>query len=140
VHHVLVRIALSGIGSGTPGWYLHMLAGPLGFAYAVGVLRIAHRRFVRRILPLLGTYTVGYFAVVSWIQLLMYSGCVAKDGTVKYYALPTDLSCTSDVPELFRRLSLIAEPGIGLFSLVVGIGLGGFALASLWTRLTDNEI
>jgi len=140
VHHVLVRIALSGIGSGTPGWYLHMLAGPLGFAYAVGVLRIAHRRFVRRILPLLGTYTVGYFAVVSWIQLLMYSGCVAKGGTVKYYALPTDPSCTSDVPELFRRLSLIAEPGIGLFSLVVGIGLGGFALASLWTRLTDNEI
>ena len=58
---------------------------------------------------------------------------------MKYYALPTDLSCMSDVTDLYRHLSLIAEPVIGLSFLVVGIGLGGFALASLWIRLTHHE-
>ena len=138
VHHVLVRIALSGIGTGTPGWYMHLLAGPLGFAYAVGVLRIANRRFVRVILPPLAIYTLGYFAVVTWIQALMYSGCVSKVGMVKDYAWPMDLSCTVDVPDLYRHLSLITEPVIGVAFLVVGILLGGYALASLWVHLTRD--
>jgi hypothetical protein len=136
VHHVLVRIALTGIGTGTPGWYLHLLVGPLGFAYAVGVLRLVHQRFARRILPPLTIYTLGYFAVVSWIQLLMYSGCIGKGQ--KYYAWPTDLSCTVDMPDLYRHLSLTTEPQIGLAFLVVGIGLGSFALALLWIRLTRD--
>ena len=135
VHHVLVRIALSGEGTGTPGWYLHLLAGPLGFAYAVGVLRMTRWKIARLLLLTLSTYTLGYFAVVSWLQLLMYSGCVAKVGAVKYYGLPTGASCMTDVVALYRRLSLIAEPAAGLAFLALGLTLGGFALTSLPARL-----
>jgi hypothetical protein len=134
-HHVLVRIALSGEGIGTPGWYLHMLVGPLGFAYAFGALTLTRYYAARMLAPVLAAYAIGYFAIATWMQLAMYSGCIAKIGTNKHYALPHDASCLTDVPSTVARLGILAEPAIALPLLAGGIGLGAVSLGILCMRL-----
>jgi hypothetical protein len=126
VHHVLVRIALSGEGRGTPGWYLHLLAGPLGFAFALGLLRLAHRRAIRWALAALAAYTLVYFAIVAWLQIVLYAGCAAKTGESRLYAFPHGAGCLADAGTLFERLAVIVHPALG-----VPLVFGGLAAAAI---------
>lgn len=139
VHHVLARIALSGEGAGTPGWYFHILAGPLGFAYALGLMQLIRYAVVRMLFPFLTLYTVGYFMAVSWLQIAMYAGCAEKLGAVKYYVFPAGTSCLGDAGSLINNLALIARPGIGVPLLFGGIVLGGAALAMLYIHLVSQK-
>ena len=135
VYHVLVALAMTGIGSNTPGWYLHILTGPMGFIYALGLLWLLQFGVTRVLFPALALYTVGFFAVVSWVQIAMYAGCAAKLGSVKYYAFPEGALCLLDVGRLSRNLSVIAEPYIGIPLLFGGIVSGGIGLAMLYVHL-----
>lgn len=135
VHHVLVALAMTGIGSNTPGWYLHILTGPMGFIYSLGLLWLLQFGATRVLFPALALYSIGYFAVVSWVQIAMYAGCVAKLGSVKYYAFPEGVSCLLDVGRITHNLSIIAEPYIGIPLLFGGIVSGGIGLAMLYVHL-----
>jgi hypothetical protein len=135
VYHVLVALALTGIGSNTPGWYLHILTGPLGFIYSIGLLWLLQFGATRVLFPALALYSIGYFAVVSWVQIAMYAGCAVKLGSVTYYAFPEGVSCLLDVGRLTRNLSVIAEPYIGIPLLFGGIVSGGIGLAMLYIHL-----
>jgi hypothetical protein len=135
VHHVLVRIALSGEGRGTPGWYLHLLAGPLGFAFAIGLARIGRYAAARWMLALLAAYAVAYFAVVSWLQVAMYAGCAAKTGDNRLYAFPGGADCLRDAGTLFDRLAVIAHPGLAWPLLFGGIAAGAVLLVRLFRML-----
>jgi len=135
VHHVLVALAMTGIGNNTPGWYLHILTGPMGFIYSLGLLWLLQFGVARVLFAALALYSVGFFAVVSWVQIAMYAGCAAKIGSVKYYAFPEGASCLLDVGRLTRNLSIIAEPYIGIPLLFGGIACGGIGLAMLYVHL-----
>lgn len=135
VHHVLVALAMTGIGNNTPGWYLHILTGPMGFIYSVGLLWLLKFGAARVLFPALALYSVSFFAVVSWVQIAMYAGCAAKLGSVKYYAFPEGTSCLFDVGRLTSKLSVIAEPYIGIPLLFSGITSGGIGLAMLYVHL-----
>jgi hypothetical protein len=135
VHHVLVALALTGIGTNTPGWYLHILTGPMGFIYSLGLLWLLRFGAIRVLFPAFALYSVGFFAAVSWVQIAMYAGCAVKAGSVKYYAFPEGASCLLDVGRLARNLSLIAEPYIGIPLLFGGIVSGGTGLAMLYGHL-----
>ncbi len=135
VHHVLLALAQTGIGNNTPGWYLHILAGPMGFIYSLGLLWLLQFGAARVLFPALALYSVGYFAVVSWVQIAMYAGCAAKLGSIKYYAFPEGASCLLDVGRLTRNLSVIAKPYIGIPLLFGGIVSGGIGLAMLYVHL-----
>ncbi|MDD5723456.1 MAG: glycosyltransferase family 39 protein [Syntrophales bacterium] len=135
VHHVLLSLAQTGIGNNTPGWYLHILTGPMGFIYSLGLLWLLQFGAARVLFPALALYSVGYFAVVSWVQIAMYAGCAAKLGSVKYYAFPEGASCLLDVGRLTRNLSIIAEPYIGIPLLFGGIVSGGIGLAMLYVQM-----
>ncbi len=76
VYHVFTWMA--GTSAVTPGWYLHILAAPLGFALALGWSR-------PRLLAILTSLT-GAYTLVAWgFQLSLFSGCASKLGHDKHY-------------------------------------------------------
>src|SRR5262249_22599188 len=73
IAHQLLSIATRGFVADTPGWYLHILAGPLSLALALGW------RW-RRVFGVLAAYAV-LFSALTWAsQLSLFSGCAYKPG------------------------------------------------------------
>ena len=106
VYHVFVWMA--GTSAVTPGWYFHILAAPLGFAVALGW------RWPRMLGALAAA--TGLYTALAWaFQLSMFSGCAAKLGEDKHYALQ-GASCFVDL----HALAGLAHPGLGLAALALG--------------------
>jgi hypothetical protein len=106
VYHVVV--GMSGIGAATPGWYLHILAAPLGLAVAKGWTR-------PRLLGLLTAITALLTAVDWAFQLSLFSGCAAKLGADKHYSL-RGAGCFIDQ----HALSALSHPILGFVCLGSG--------------------
>ena len=117
VYHVFVWMA--GTSAVTPGWYFHILAGPLGLAVALGWRR-------PRLLGALAGGTAVYTAFAWAYQLSMFSGCAAKLGSDKHYNF-AGRACFIDLHALAR----LTHPGLGFASLGLGVasGLAAAALA-----------
>src|SRR5262249_48806209 len=77
LYHWLTQMNLGSAGIGTPGWYLHMLQGPLALAFVVGW------RW-RLLLSGLTVYALAFHAVCWASQLSLFSGCAYKSGNYKY--------------------------------------------------------
>jgi hypothetical protein len=112
-YHVLITIAFSGSGAGTPGYYLHLLAVPLAFAFAVGIHAAWRRAKLRPLAACLALYTFAYLIVVSWLQLGLFTGCVVRAQGSAHYELPPDPSCLVNAPQIGERLSVLALPSVG---------------------------
>jgi hypothetical protein len=107
IYHVLVWTA--GVGAETPGWYLHILAAPLGFAVALGW----HKPLALGLL----TVATGLYAAAAWaFQLSMFSGCAAKLGADKHYDL-AGARCFVDL----HALGALGHPMLGFAALAVGV-------------------
>jgi hypothetical protein len=112
VYHLLVRIAFTGAGSGTPGWYLHILAPALIVVVAAGW------RGSRIVAPALAAWSAGLLALGMTLQLSLFSGCAVK-GADRRYDL-TGADCLIDM----AQLSALGRPG-----LAAALGLAGASLA-----------
>ena len=126
-YHLVTVVAETGRPGGTPGWYLHILAAPIGFAMAMGwsMLRPATPA---RILAA-GSVALG---VVSWgLQLSLFSGCALKIGEDRHYNL-ADATCRI----AWSQLEKLAYPGIASFCLMLGTV---FAVAALFARHPQLE-
>ncbi len=110
IYHNLAWMA--GAAAMTPGWYFHILAGPLGLAVAIG-----WRRPI--LLSALCGATVVYTCAAWAFQLSMFSGCAAKLGLDKHYSLH-GAGCFLDA----HALSAITHPFMGAVCLMAGSGLG----------------
>jgi hypothetical protein len=120
VYHVLIRIAIDGSGSGTPGWYLHVVSPMLGLMLALGWTR-------PRLFSVLALYSMGYTAL-SWVgQVGLFSGCVSEDAT-KHYDF-AHAQCLSDL----HGLGLIGSPWLALTSLFAACLAAGSA-AAIWLK------
>lgn len=126
VYHVFVWMA--GVGAATPGWYLHILAAPLGLAVARGWTR-------PRALGLLALLT-GLYEAATWaFQLSMFSGCAAKLGADKHYSL-AGAGCFIDG----HALSVVGHPVAGAVCLVIGLGLALTAASRAWRAFRPSEM
>ena len=115
----------------TPGWYLHILAAPLGFAVALGW---RNRVLMGILLALTLTYTIAAWS----FQLSMFSGEAAKLGADKHYSL-AGASHFIDV----RTLASLGHPLLGAACLILGMiaALGAAALAfRAWRRREPTEM
>jgi len=123
-YYMLTQLARGAEGGGTPGWYLHIMAGPLSVALIMGWRQ-------RAILAVLAVYAVLYHAVLWAMQLSLFSGCAFKAGSYKYTQF--DFAHCFIVPE---RLAVLAEPWLGAVALagalvaVIAAGLRWRASAS----------
>jgi hypothetical protein len=72
VYHELAAIAAGHTGPNTPGWYLHILIGPISYAWAMGLRR---SRFEKALLIL----TLVLTAILWMCQLAVFDGAAALD-------------------------------------------------------------
>jgi hypothetical protein len=117
IFHVMASIAVYG-RSITPGWYLHILAAPIGFTMAVGWRWPSAQRWLAA-----GAVMVG---VIAWgLQLSMFSGCATKNAVSKWYDL-SGATCLID----WRQLDVLSMPTLGVVSVAVGLvaGIAGLLL------------
>jgi hypothetical protein len=114
LYHLLGRLAATGEGTGTPGWYLHIFVGPLSLVLAMGV---PSARFAA---PLLG-YAALFSAGVAWLQLAFFSGCLPRIGMG--LVRPMQAVCLLDL----ARLRQVAMPDVGLACATVALVLLGLA-------------
>lgn len=117
LYHVLVFIALTGRGASTPGYYLHVLAAPLGLAFALGWYGGLMQR-------LLFGYTFGFTLAVWALQLSLFSGCAAKLGADPHYSF-AGAACFLDG----RQLAVLGEPVPALLCALAALGLLIYAAA-----------
>lgn len=108
LYHLLNMVAMTGLGAGTPGWYLHIFAAPLSFALALGW------RWPR-LQGALAAYGVAFgAAMVPW-QLSFFSGCLARDGAGT--ATLAGATCGIDI----GHLEAITLPGVALAAGAIGL-------------------
>jgi len=129
-YHVLMRIAFSGMGVGTSGWYLHALVAPLGLAVGIGLSVVAGNRWLRVLTAALVTYVLVFTAAVVYMQLLLFTGCAFKAGAIKTYQIPADARCLTDIAGGIERLSAIANPAVGMTAGATGLAV--VVLSLLW--------
>jgi hypothetical protein len=140
VYHLLLRIVLVGAGVGTPGWYLHMLAPALGYAFAIGTAIVFRQPLLRRLGSALSIYAFGYFAVAAWAHLLLFSGCLVKVADTKRFGLAGDPQCMVDLPTVLSRLEVLGHPAVGLPLICTGLILAAVSMFFLYRVLTQESV
>ena len=116
LYHILVMLAGSGEGIGTPGWFFHIFTGPLSLVLALGWAS-------RKLMLPLTAYAVLHFVAMAWMQIAFFSGCLPRTGTGVVYL--QNASCIMDI----GRLRLLAFPDVALAATALGLGALGTALA-----------
>jgi hypothetical protein len=119
-YHVLIRIALTGEGRGTGGYWLHFLVVPLAVGLGIGFGAAWFKRGFRRTVSVLFLYAVAFSVAISWAQLLLFSGIIFKAGSSKFYQLPETMPPLLGVPEALSRLTVITYPNIGIIAWLFG--------------------
>jgi hypothetical protein len=120
LYHLLAMVAATGIGNGTPGWYLHIFAGPLALVLALGW---AGRAVM---LPLIA-YAIAFFVAVAGMQVAFFSGCLARSGVGKV-SLVEAAGCMVDLAPLGRIV--LPDLALAAATLACVALLAGFALAA----------
>ena len=131
-YHVLVRIALTGEGRGTGGYYLLFLVPVIGSAISLGLRSHWNKKWFRISVALLGLYAVVFSIVISWAQVLMFSGIIYKSGNNKFYQLPDQLPPYFGIPDALTNLSALVYPKFGTFCWLMGVVLFTIGLIIGW--------
>lgn len=114
-YHQMLRIAIDGVGSGTPGWYLHILAPALSAVVVWGWPK-------HWSVYLLVAYGI-VFAAYSWVlQLSIYSGCSIEVGETGRLGFDPNKACLIDV----SNLAAITFPLMAVFLLILAFSTAVF--------------
>lgn len=127
-YHVLVRMALTGQGSGTGGYYLHIMVVPLATALGMGIGEIWHRKILRTVLLGWLCYAILFTLVTAWAQILLYSGIVSITESGKFYQLPETLPFLLGLPQAFQQMHILGFPVWGLCVGLLGLAATGAGL------------
>jgi hypothetical protein len=119
-YHVLIRIALTGEGRGTPGFYLHILAGPISAALGLSLYEVWGKDLFRRLIQVLFCYIILFTISINWAQALFFSGIVSASESEITYLFPEQLPPFLGLVEAYQNLQIIAYPNISLLCLILG--------------------
>ncbi len=125
-YHSFVQTAMGPKGVGTPGYYLHIFAAPLGVMTMLGA-RVLWARMAGRVWIFAWlTVMSANIAFGQLHQLNMFAGCALKLGDRSDY-VPAD--CFAMPWSLIDRLSVLTYPVAGLAMCVIALGL---VFAATW--------
>ncbi len=112
-YHQILRIALDGEGTGTPGWYLHILTPALACIIAWGW----PKHWGVKLLVVYGVL----FAIYSWImQLALFSGCrIPGPDNTGETVFDASKSCLIDGD----NLAALTFPSVGIFMLLMATSI-----------------
>lgn len=136
-YHVLPRIALTGEGRGTGGYYLHFLVAALAPAVGLGLGTWWRRASFRKVTAALGVYAILFAIAVSWAQVMLFAGWLFKSGSNKFYQAPLTLPPFLAVPDALGRLGALAYPNLAAISWVLGGVLVLMGLAFAWRAFRE---
>jgi len=119
-YHILIRIALTGEGRGTPGFYLHILAAPMSAALGLSLYKIWANNFLKTIIQILFGYIILFSIGTTWSQSLFFSGLISANNEERIYSFAESLPPFLGLAEVYQRLHVLAYPNVGLFLLVIG--------------------
>ena len=122
-YHILVRIALTGEGRGTPGFYLHILAAPMSAALGLSLHKIWGNNFLRTIIQILFGYIILFSIGTTWCQSLFFSGLISASKEERIYSFAEQLPPFFGLAEVYQRLHVLAYPNVGFFLLIIGWGV-----------------
>jgi len=131
-YHVLLRIALTGEGRGTSGYYLHFLVVPLIVALGIGLAKSWHNKGFRITIFLLLCYSTVFSVLISWAQFLLFSGILFIHGNSKFYQTSVGIPYLVELSDAFNRLKIIAFPKLGISACLLGTTLIAIGVAFLW--------
>lgn len=112
-YHVLIRLALSGKGIGTPGWYMHLLAPAWAIVAASGIAALRQHRFWWPACIVLAIAGAAHIAASLVLQMALFAGCAVKDAQ-KHYASAGDPACPGAIP---ARLAELGQPTLAAMAL-----------------------
>lgn len=105
----------------TGGWYLHVLVGPLSLILASALAELQQGNSGRILCKTMLAYALAFGAGLAWLQTALYSGCASVMPNSPVYSV--DWSCTANGLLLWRRLSMLAEPGLATIAAMLGTSL-----------------
>jgi len=122
-YHVKARIALTGKGMGTSGWYLHILAPAVAMALACG----AGTKGIRWLRSSFVAYAALFVVAAGWAQAALFAGYAVKSGYDKHLHFPDAHFCLNQAGAVMQRLDVIAWPGLAVATftgalLCLGVG------------------
>ena len=132
-YHVLVRIALTGEGRGTGGYYLLFMVPVIGSAISFCLGSIWQKKKYRFIFAALGSYAISFSMVITWAQILMFSGIIYKSGENKFYQFPDHLPPYFGISDALTNLSILVYPKFGALCWISGGILLTIGVISAWT-------
>lgn len=107
VVYLLTQMARPENANGAPGWYLHILQGPLAFALALGWRKSWDMK-------LLAGYALMFHAVCWMSQLSFFSGCALRPADARYIEIG---NCFIS----FANLAAVTYPLLGSVLLVIAV-------------------
>ena len=119
-YHILVRIALTGEGRGTPGFYLHILAAPMSAVLGLSLHKIWANNFLKTIMQVLFGYIILFSIGTTWSQSLFFSGLISASKEGRVYSFTEQLPPFFGLAEVYQRLNILAYPNVGFFLLIIG--------------------
>jgi hypothetical protein len=126
LYHLAVKVAATGEGYGTPGWFFHLLAGPLTLAMALGWGS-------RVVMVPLAAYAFLHTAVMAWVQIAFFSGCLPRAGLEAVKLV--DATCVAST----ANLRLLAFPDLTLLAGVLAVILLAVTAALLTARPATRQ-
>ena len=121
--HILVRIALTGEGRGTPGFYLHILAAPMSAALGLSLYKMWVNNFFKATTQILFGYIILLSIGTTWSQSLFFSGLISASKEERVYSFPEHFPSFFGLVEVYQRLHVLAYPKVGFFLLIIGWGI-----------------
>lgn len=137
IYYLFVRIAVTEVGAGAPGWYLHTLIAPLSLLLASGWRFIQTRiSFSWVIWRAWLVYMVCFGLGTGWLQLTLFTGCSFKTADSRIYSF-NDPACLIKVPALYQRLDVLAYAAPGFLLSGLALMLTGWAVWRLHKASTN---
>ncbi len=112
--YLLTQMARPENANGAPGWYLHILQGPLALALALGWRKTWDMKA-------LTAYALGFHAVCWLSQLSFFSGCAVRTPEARYISL-------GDCLIAFPNLAAVTYPMLGATLAVIALASAARAM------------
>lgn len=118
LYHVFVVFALG--TSGTPVWYLDILAPFLALAFSCGFERLWRYSIGPPLIMLGLVYAACFLGIALWSQMALFAGCAVKNSD-KLYQFTGHSFCLDRFSEITENLSVIAWPRVAYASIAGGM-------------------